>query len=78
MKLRKLLTVLVILILVFAVSAFSIVQNDPPEKSIFDVMAHTEVLDIELYTNFFTLDSLKKTKTYQAATLSFEDAEEVE
>ncbi len=42
-------------------------------RSIFDELNYDDILEIELFTNFNSLDSLKKTNTYQGATLMYLD-----
>jgi hypothetical protein len=46
------------------------------DRSIFDLMQQKEVLDLQLFTNMDQLDSMRKTNTYQPATLSFTNQED--
>jgi hypothetical protein len=63
------------LLLVFFIgSAFTSKPSIDEEKTVFDLMNYTEVLEVSMHTNFELLDSLRKTNTYQPATFSFVDA----
>lgn len=45
-------------------------------QSIFDLMQHKEVLEVQIFTNLDQLDSMRKTNNYQPATLSFNNLED--
>ncbi len=44
-------------------------------QSIFDLMDHKEVLELQIFTNMDQLDSMRKTNNYQPATLSFRNTD---
>lgn len=45
-------------------------------QSIFDLMNHKEVLELQIFTNMDQLESMRKTNNYQPATLSFKNKED--
>lgn len=73
----KLPTVSFKLITVFLfLTAFCLPPGISQGQSIFDLMAHGEVLDLQIFTNMDQLDSMRKTNNYQAATLSFKGSDD--
>lgn len=56
-------------LLILMVSCFK--PQTIQSQSIFDLMDHQEVLELQIFTNMDQLDSMRKTNNYQPATLSF-------
>lgn len=78
MKILKPMRYTALLLIVFVSSAFTPQNTTEQETTLFDLMNHSEILEVNMYTNFELLDSLRKTNTYQPATFSFtnKDGEE--
>jgi len=76
MKIYKPSIFVVLLLALFVSTAF--INQGPIEekKSIFDLLNFQEVVEVELFTNFEKMDSLRKTNEYQGATFAFEGPDE--
>lgn len=76
MKIYKPIVFVGLLLLLFVSTAFINHDTSDEKETLFDLLNFQQVVEVELFTNFEKMDSLRKTNEYQGATFTFEDANE--